>query len=229
MLDLAGDAAGNIYLGVNGDTRLTNLTVVVNPTCIYRGTGSTYFTMEQVSQLEELVETFLASHAITAGYNDGRTLQVVLGSLHVVVEHFYNEVLGRHILAHFGVNHFLLALTLVDVLLHHTRANSSHLRTVLRVDDGSHDVATEGRTNLIEQTVKVLARLLLVVVANLQLRTVGSQTAGQGRRNTGTEVTADDSGTHQGNLWVLLLEEVHENVGMGSRGIWEQALGIENK
>ena len=31
--------------------------------------------MEEMSQLEELVEAFLASYTITAGYNDGRTLQ----------------------------------------------------------------------------------------------------------------------------------------------------------
>ena len=32
--------------------------------------------MEEMSQFEELVEAFLASYTITAGYNDGRTLQI---------------------------------------------------------------------------------------------------------------------------------------------------------
>ena len=120
MLDLTGDAAGNINLRMNGDTGLTNLTVVVYPTCINSCTGSTYLTMEEMSQLEELVEAFLASYTITAGYNDGRTLQVVLGSLYMVVEYLYDEVLGRYILAYLWVNNFFLALTLVDALLHYT-------------------------------------------------------------------------------------------------------------
>ena len=164
---------------MNGNTSLTNLTVVIYPTCIYGSTGSTYLAMEKMSQLEELVETFLASYAITAGYNDGRTLQVVLGSLYVVVEYLYYEVFSRNILAYLWINHFLLALTLVDALLHHARAYGSHLRTVLWVYDSSHDVTTEGRTNLIEQTLIVLAALLIVVITDFKLCTVGGKTAGQ--------------------------------------------------
>ena len=91
MLNLTRDSAGDIYLRMNGNTSLTNLTVVIYPTCIYCSTGSTNLTMEEMSQFEELVEAFLASYAITAGYDDGRTLQVVLGSLYVVVEYLYYE------------------------------------------------------------------------------------------------------------------------------------------
>ena len=74
MLDLTRDSTGDINLWMNSNTCLTNLTVVIYPTCIYGSTGSTYLTMEEMSQLEELVETFLASYTITTGYNDGRTL-----------------------------------------------------------------------------------------------------------------------------------------------------------
>ena len=164
---------------MNGNTSLTNLTVVIYPACIYGSTGSTYLTMEEMSQFEELVETFLASYAITACYNDGRTLQVVLGSLYVVVEYLHYEVLSRNILAYLWVNHFLLALTLVDALLHHARADCSHLWTVVWIYDSSHDVTTEGRTNLIEQTLVVLAALLIVVITDFKLCTVGGKTAGQ--------------------------------------------------
>ena len=161
---------------MNGNTRLTNLTVVIHPTSVNGSTRSTYLTMEQVSQLEELVKAFLATYTVTTGNNDRRTLQVVLGSLYVVVEYLHYEVLGRNILANLWINYFLLALTLVDVLLHHTRANGSHLWTVLWIDDGSHDVTTEGRTNLVEQTIIVLATLLVVIVTNLELGTVGCKT-----------------------------------------------------
>ena len=135
--------------------------------------------MEEMSQLEELVETFLASYTITAGYNDGRTLQVVLGSLYVVVEYLYYKVFSRNILAYLWINHFLLALTLVDALLHHARADCSHLWTMIRIDDSSHDVSTESRTDLIEQTLIVLAALLVVVITDFKLCTVGGKTAGQ--------------------------------------------------
>ena len=164
---------------MNGNTSLTNLTVVIYPTCIYCSTGSTYLTMEEMSQFEELVEAFLASYTITASYDDGRTLQVVLGSLYVVVEYLYYEVLSRNILAYLRVNYFLLALTLVDALLHHARADCSHLWTVVWVYDGSHDVTTEGRTNLIEQTLIVLTTLLIVVITDFKLCTVGGKTTGQ--------------------------------------------------
>ena len=201
---------------MNSNTCLTNLTVVIYPTCIYGSTGSTNLTMQEMSQLEELVETFLTSYAITTSYNDGRTLQVVLGSLYVVVEYFHYEVLSRNILAYLWVNHFLLALTLVDALLHHARADCSHLWTMIRIDDSSHDVSTESRTDLIEQTLIVLAALLVVVITNLKFCTVGSQTTGEGRRNTRTEVATDNGSTHQCNLRFLLLEEVDENVCMRS-------------
>ena len=134
--------------------------------------------MEEMSHLEELVETFLASYTITAGYNDGRTLQVVLGSLYVVVEYLHYEVFSRNILAYLRVNYFLLALTLVNALLHYAGTYGSHLRTVVWVYDGSHDVTTEGRTNLIEQTLVVRAALLVVVITNLQFCSGGSQTTG---------------------------------------------------
>ena len=38
VLDLTRDTAGNIYLGVYGDTGLTDLTVVVYPSGINSGT-----------------------------------------------------------------------------------------------------------------------------------------------------------------------------------------------
>ena len=46
VLNLTRDSASDIYLRMNGNTSLTNLTVVIYPTCIYCSTGSTYLTME---------------------------------------------------------------------------------------------------------------------------------------------------------------------------------------
>ena len=51
MLNLTRDSAGDIYFRMNSNTSLTNLTVVIYPTCIYGSTGSTYLTMEEMSRL----------------------------------------------------------------------------------------------------------------------------------------------------------------------------------
>ena len=64
---------------------------MVEPTCINSGTASTYLTMQYLGQLEQQVKIFLAAHAIATSNHNRSTLQVMLGSLHVVVEHFYYE------------------------------------------------------------------------------------------------------------------------------------------
>ena len=47
------------------------------------------------------------------------------------------------------------------------------------VDDGGHDVAAKGRSDLIKQIVIVLLGFAVVVVANLQLRTISRQSTGE--------------------------------------------------
>ena len=147
----------------------------------------------------------------------------------MVVEHLYHKCFGTNILAYLRINHLFLAFAFVDGLLHHTRANGSHLRTMVGVHDGCHDVATESRTNLIEQVLVGCAALGISMVTDFQLGTVGCQTAGQGRRYTRTQVATYHSGTHQGYLWLLLLEQIHQDIGMRNRGVREQAWSIEHK
>ncbi len=214
---------------MNGDTRLTNLTVVIQPACIHSSAASAHLAMQHLSQLEQHVEVLLRAHAVTTGYYDGSTLQVVLGGLHMVVEHLHNESLRADVLTYLGINHLLAALAIVERFLHDARADGGHLRTVVGVHDGGHNVTTEGRTNLIEQILIYLIVLLVLVRTNLQLCAVGSQTAGQRRTYTGTEITADDGGTHQADLRLLLFEEVHQDIGVGSRRIGEQSLAVEDK
>ena len=103
----------------------------------------------------------------------------MLGSLYVMIEHLHDKGLGANILANLWINDFFLAGTLIDSLLHHARADSCHLRTMVGVHDSSYDVTTKGRTNLIEQLLIVLATLGIVVWANFQLCAVSCQTRGQ--------------------------------------------------
>ena len=133
---------------MNGNTCLANLTVVIQPTSIYSGTRTTNLTMQHLSELEQLVEVLLRTHTITTGNNDGSTLQVMLSSLNVVVEHLYYESLRAYILAYLWVNNLLAALAIVQSLLHYARAYSCHLWTVaqkilsVKKDGGDVDAIT---------------------------------------------------------------------------------------
>ena len=97
----------------------------------------------------------------------------------MTVDDLYHIVHLRYILRYIRIDNLALCLALIESLLHDTRADGRHLRTVVRVDDGRHDVAAEGRTDLIEQVLVMLAGFLVVVVSDFKLCTVGCQSAGQ--------------------------------------------------
>ena len=185
--------------------------------------------MEHLGELEEHVEALFAAHAIAAGDDDGGALEVVLGGLHMVVEHFHHESFLADVLAHLGIDDLFLASAFVDSLLHDAAAHGRHLGTVVGVDDGGHDVAAESGTDLVEQVLIGLAALLVLVGADFELRAVGGEAAGEARGDARTEVAADDRGAHQADLRLLLLEEVHHDVGVGSRGVGEELGGIEDE
>ena len=229
MLYLTRDAACDVHLRVNSYTGLTDLTVVVAPASVNSSATCANLAVKLLGKLEEHIEVLLRAYAVATSHNDRSTLEVVLCSLNVAVEHLHNEVCLGHVLGYVRVNHLALCLALIESLLHHAAAHGSHLRTVLRVDDSSHDVATESRTNLIEQIVVVNTTLLVVVVANLKLCTVGCKTAGERRRNARTEVATYNCSTHKRYLRLLLLEEVHKDVGMRSRCVREEALSVEDE
>ena len=151
------------------------------------------------------------------------------GSLHMVVEDLHDERLGADILADLGIDHFLAAGALIDGFLHHTAADGSHLRTVVGVHNRSHDVTTEGGTNLIEQVLIDFVILLVLIRANLQLRAVGGEAAGERGADARTQVAADDRSAHEADLRLLLLEEVYEDVRVGSAGVGEQFGGVEDE
>ena len=50
-------------------------------------------------------------------------IALLLGSLYVVVEYLYYKVFSRNILAYLWINDVLLALPLVDALLHYAGAD----------------------------------------------------------------------------------------------------------
>ena len=112
------------------------------------------------------------------------------------------------------------------LLAHDTLADGSHLRTVVRVDDGGDDVAAEGGTNLVEQVLVLLAALGVAVVADDQLRTIGRQTAVQRRRHARGEVAADARGAEEHNLGFLLLNQAAHDGRVGQRAERGQLLVV---
>ena len=59
----------------------------------------------------------------------------------MTVDDLYHIVHLRYILRYIRIDNLALCLALIESLLHDTRADGCHLRTVVRVDDGCHDVA----------------------------------------------------------------------------------------
>ena len=99
----------------------------------------------------------------------------------MAIQHLNNIGRLRNILVNIGINDLASGLAVVESLLHHATAHSSHLGTMLGIDNGSNNISTEGRTNLIEQIVVVSPRLGIVKVTNLEFGTVSSQATGERR------------------------------------------------
>ena len=99
----------------------------------------------------------------------------MLGALHVALNDLHHIVGVGYILGHVVTDDLALMVSIEDFLLHHAFTHGSHLRTVLGIDDGGHDIATKGGTNLVEQTLVMLACFLVVVLTNLEGRAVGSE------------------------------------------------------
>ncbi len=236
VLDLAGDTASDIYLWTNGDTRLTNLTVVIDETGIDGSTAGAYLGMDLLGQVEEHIEVLLRAHAVTTGNDDGSTLEVVLGFLDVTVEDAHHVFGFGNIFGYIMTDYFALVVLIEYLFLHHTFAHGSHLWTMLGVDNGGNNVSTKGRTNLIELVLVMLGDGLLVLIeayihvklADLEFGAVGGEAAEEGRRNARAEVAAYYVGTHQADLGILFLEEVDENGGVGIGSVGEETWSVED-
>ena len=163
--------------------------------------------MEDLRKFEEHVEAFLAAHSVTSGNNDRSALEVVLGSLDMMVKDLDNIGLGGNIFIDIGIDNLTGSLALVESFLHDARADGSHLRTVVGIDDRSDDIASESWADLIEKVLVGLAALVVCVRTDLKLGTVGGEAAGQRGRDPWAEVTTDDGRTHQADLGLLLLEQ----------------------
>lgn len=92
--ECGGDAACDIEFRADGDAGLTDLPVVVDPSCVDSGAACANLGVELLGELEELVEALFGADAVATGNDDGRTFEVVLGSLDVAVDDL-DDVVGR--------------------------------------------------------------------------------------------------------------------------------------
>ena len=214
MLNGTTDAASNVDLRTNGDSRLTNLQVMIGKAGIDSGTTCAHLCMEYFCQFIELGKAFSRTYAITAGNDDASTFEVILGGLHMTIEHLSNIFRFRHELSHILDDDLTLIIGIKHLCLHDTTADSSHLGTILGVDNSCHDVTSKCGTNLIKEILIGLARSLILMRTNLQCRTIGRQTAVQGTADTRSKVTTNHIGTHQADLRLFLLEQIHEHCRM---------------
>ena len=180
-------------------------------TCVNSGTACTYFGVKFLCQAEQQVEVFFRTYSVTTGNDDRRAFQVVLRFFYVAFDYFNHIVCVGYVLLHVVADHFSLISRRNDFFLHHAFANGCHLWAVFGVDDGCNDVTAECRTDLVQQVLINFSFFLIFVVTDFKGCTVGSQTAGQSRRNTRAEVTADNGSAHQTDLRLFFFEEVYED------------------
>ena len=152
----------------------------------------------------------------------------------MAVQYFYHILSVRHILGYLVIDYLSLVIQVKYLFFHYTFAYGSHLWAMFRVDDGGYYVAAKGRPYLVElfcvvfllhYSVSVLD--IHIKIANLQLGTVSSQSAVESRGDTRTQVTSNNSGTHEAYLWFLFLEKVYHQGCMGVGSVGEESLGIK--
>ena len=76
MLNRSADTAGDIEIGTDRHTCLTDLVIVIDPSGINSSTGCTHFAAQRLRQIVDQFEVFFAADTVAAGNNDPRTFQV---------------------------------------------------------------------------------------------------------------------------------------------------------
>ncbi len=98
----------------------------------------------------------------------GEPFEVVLCFFYMTFDDFHYVIGVGYIFLHIMMDYFTFVVCCQNGFFHHSFANGCHLRTVFGVDNGSNDVATECRTNLIKQVLVDLAFFLIFVIAYFQ-------------------------------------------------------------
>ena len=194
MLDGTGNAAGHIQVRTHRLAGLPHLAGMIHHPGIHHGAGRGDLAAQLAGQRLQFVEPGPVVHAASAGNQHlgfGNILAATglagaFQQFHLDFRSVENGTEGTD---------FALPLRLRLPLAHHTGTHRGHLRTVVRADDGRHQVAAESGTGHPE-----LLRAILLF-GNLQLGAVGCQAGFQPCRQPRRQVTPDGGGTVQHNAW----------------------------
>ena len=208
MLNCTGNTDCKIYVRTNCLTSLSNLKLFWKPSIIYYGTGAAYCTTDHISKILKDLEVLSTTYTTTTGYED-LSIHNIYG-----IRQFFNNIQDLNIFVvwcetRIVLNNLSLSTGNWINLLHNTRTNSCHLRTVVRASDCCDCVTTKCRT-----CHKKLVMLLLLIwnwidwkITNLKYSTVSSKTCCNTCRNTRTKITTNCCCTNQNDFRLILIDD----------------------
>ena len=176
----------------------------VDPASVNSCTGCADSAAQYVCQFFQdtaVNKRFSAVHAAAAG-NDS----VSFFDLNAFAAHFneFNEF--RHEVSVgkfcFHFDNFACSARISFRFFEYVRTNSTHLRTVIRANDFSHDVAAQSRTSPNDR---------LAVFVNGKTRAVSRQARFQGVSDAGAEIAADVRSAYEEYVRFNFMEEVAQN------------------
>ena len=100
---------------------------------------------------------------------------------------------------------------------------------MLGVHDGGDDVSTERRADLVEKIGVLFMSLDILVVSDFELGTVCGKAAGEAGTHARAKVASDDGCSHEADLRLFFLKEIHQQVGVGRGSVGEEPRGVEDE
>ena len=122
------------------------------------------------------------------------------------LDEFYLELAGIELGCELGYD--ALATGLALHLLHHTGTNGRHLRTVVRADDGRHQVTAKGGTSHAE------LGILVLIGFDVELGAVGCQTRLEAGSDARSQVTANGGSTIEHDAGFAVQDDLANGLGI---------------
>ena len=216
MLDRTGNTAGDVEARTDGDTGLSYLIIVIDPSGVDCGAGSGDFTADGFSQIADKFEVFFGTDTVTTGDDDLGPLKIDL----LFGTDTFNDLNDGISSIQFDRNfdQFTLAIKISFAEFHHALADGDHLGIVPGVDDGSDDVTAESRTDLHKFVGIALFVLEIFKVVDLQVGAVGSKTGKFFGSDAGSKFTSLERGTEKKNIRTVFQNKLHNNFGIRHDG-----------
>ena len=220
VLDGTGDTGADIKAGTDGNTGLTDLIIVADPSGVDSGTGSTDFAAEGFCEVTDEFEVFFGADTVSAGDDDLGTFEVDFFVLTYAFDDFDDGVsVGEF---GFDADEFAFAGGIGSVHFHNAFTDCNHLGIVPCVDDSGDDVAAESGTDLHEFVSVTLFVDFVFKVVDLQICAVCGKTCQFFGSDAGSEFTALHGCTEKEDIGMMSLDHIHDDFG-----VWQNGEGFE--